>query len=175
MELTREDLKRWVAAEIDRRQDDIIALGERIWREPELGFKEHWTAQLAAAVFDRLGLPYRTGLALTGVKAVAAGRARRPPGAILGELDSILVADHPAANPQTGAAHGCGHNAQLANMLGAGIGLVGAGVLPEPSGQVVLFAVPAEEYVEIAYRAALREQGQLVSRGQKRTGPLGRV
>jgi amidohydrolase len=163
----REALKRQVAEEIDRRQAEIIALGERIWRDPELGFKETRTAALIADEFARLGLAYRDGLALTGVKAVADCGRPGPTVAVLGELDAILVADHPGANPETGAAHCCGHNAQLANMIGAGIGLVGAGVLPELSGRVALFAVPAEEYVEIEFRDRLRREGKLGFLGGK--------
>lgn len=165
--MNREEIKQRVAAEIDRRQDEIIALAEKIWGDPELGFKEFRTAQIVAEQFGLLDLPQRSGLAVTGVKAIAAGGKPGPTVAIIGELDSILVADHPAANPQTGAAHCCGHNAQIANMIGAGIGLVGAGVLPELSGRVALFAVPAEEYVEIEYRSELRRQGKIEFLGGK--------
>src|SRR5262245_48228736 len=101
----REELKRRVADEIDRRQEEIIALGERIWRDPELGFKEVRTAGVIAEEFAKLGLAYRDGLALTGVKAIAAGGRPGPTVAVLGELDAILVADHPSADPATGAAH----------------------------------------------------------------------
>jgi len=117
--------------------------------------------------FGRLDLPQRSGLAITGVKAYAEGGTPGPTVAIIGELDSILVADHPSADPTTGAAHCCGHNAQLANMLGAGIALVESGVLPELSGRVALFAVPAEEYVEIEYRSELRRQGKIELLGGK--------
>lgn len=165
--MNREEIKQRVAEEIDRRQDEIIAIAERIWGDPELGFKEFRTAQVVSEQFGLLDLPQRTGLALSGVKAVAAGGSPGPTVAIIGELDSILVADHPAANRETGAAHCCGHNAQIANMIGAGIGLVGAGVLPELSGRVVLFAVPAEEYVEIEYRSELRRQGKIEFLGGK--------
>jgi amidohydrolase len=165
--MNREEIKQRVAAEIDRRQDEIIALAERIWCEPELGFKEFRTARVVSEQFGLLDLPQRTGLAVTGVKAIAAGGSPGPTVAIIGELDSILVADHPSANRETGAAHCCGHNAQIANMIGAGIGLVGSGVLPELSGRVALFAVPAEEYVEIEYRSELRRQGQIEFLGGK--------
>jgi amidohydrolase len=117
--------------------------------------------------FGRLDLPQRSGLAITGLKAIAEGGSPGPTVAIIGELDSILVADHPSANRETGAAHCCGHNAQLANMLGAGIALVESGVLPELSGRVALFAVPAEEYVEIEYRSELRRQGKIELLGGK--------
>src|SRR5215211_2927950 len=148
-EMSREELKQRVAAEVDRRQDEIIAVAERIWKHPELGFKEFGTAELVGEEFDRLRLQSRHGLAITGVKAIAEGGQPGPTVAIIGELDSILVADHPSADPTTGAAHCCGHNAQIANMLGAAIGLVGAGVLPELAGRLAFMAVPAEEYVEI--------------------------
>jgi amidohydrolase len=165
--MNREELKARVAAEIDRHQDEIIAIAERIWGDPELGFKEFRTAQLVMEEFGRLDLPQRSGLAITGVKAIAASGKPGPTVAIIGELDSILVADHPSANPETGAAHCCGHNAQIANMLGAGIGLIEAGVLPELSGRVALMAVPAEAYVEIAYRSELRRQGKIEFLGGK--------
>lgn len=165
--MSREELKARVAAEIERHKDEIIAIGERIWGQPELGFKEFRTAQVVMEEFGRLDLPQRSGLAITGVKAYAEGGTPGPTVAIIGELDSILVADHPSADPATGAAHCCGHNAQLANMLGAGIALVESGVLPELSGRVALFAVPAEEYVEIEYRSELRRQGKIEFLGGK--------
>ena len=165
--MNREELKARVAAEIDRHQDEIIAIAERIWSDPELGFKEFRTAQIVAEEFGRLDLPQRSGLAITGVKAIADSGKPGPTVAIIGELDSILVADHPSANPETGAAHCCGHNAQIANMIGAGIALIASGVMSELSGRVALMAVPAEEYVEIAYRSELRQQGEIEFLGGK--------
>lgn len=165
--MNREELKARVAAEIDRHQDEIIAIAERIWADPELGFKEFRTAQVVMEEFGRLDLPQRSGLAITGVKAIADSGKPGPTVAIIGELDSILVADHPSANPETGAAHCCGHNAQIANMIGAGIALIESGVMAELSGRVALMAVPAEEYVEIAYRSELRREGKIEFLGGK--------
>ncbi len=165
--MSREELKARVAATIEQHKDQIIAIGERIFGQPELGFKEFRTAQVVMEEFGQLDLPQRSGLAITGVKAIAQGGSPGPTVGILGELDSILVADHPSADQETGAAHCCGHNAQLANMIGAGIGLVESGILPELSGRIALFAVPAEEYVEIEYRAELRRQGKLEFLGGK--------
>src|SRR5690606_21746739 len=76
-----------------------------------------------------------------------------------GELDAVPVPDHPLADPETGAAHACGHHAQLAAMVGVGIGL--RNVMPELSGSVVLFAVPAEEFAEIDRRLALRDRREI--------------
>jgi len=164
---SREELKTAVCRAIDARRDEIIALGETIFRQPELGFKEHRTAELIARTFRDLGLSCETGLAITGVKAGLAGRSAGPTVCIMGELDSILVRDHFQADPVTGAAHACGHNAQLAMMVGAGMGLLGAGAMGHLDGRVVLFAVPAEEYVEVEYRLGLRREGKLGLLGGK--------
>src|SRR3712207_955420 len=85
----------------------------------------------------------------------------------MGELDALAVPNNPQADPVTGAVHACGHNAQIASMLGAGMGLIASGVLQELAGRVVLFAVPAEEYIEIEYRLDLRQQGKIEFLGGK--------
>ena len=88
-----------------------------------MGFKEVKTAGLVEEMLGRLGLAPKTGLALTGVRADARGRrGTGPTFAIIGELDGLRVTGHPEADPQTGAAHACGHNAQIAGMLGAAMG-----------------------------------------------------
>ena len=44
--MTRDELKRNVFAAIDRRAEEIVGLGERIRKQPEMGFKEVKTAAL---------------------------------------------------------------------------------------------------------------------------------
>ena len=162
-----EDLKQRVNDEIDRQAEHLIALGEDIFQNPELGFKEQRTAGIVAKEFGRLGLGYHEQLAITGVKTTVSGAAGGPTIAVIGELDSVLVADHPSANPETGAAHCCGHNAQITTMLGVANGLVRSGVLDELGGNVAFMAVPAEEYVEIDFRVGLRDSGQTEFLGGK--------
>ena len=164
----REDLKRRVCAAIDRRKSDLIDLAKDVLQNPETGFMETRTATAVARFFDMIGVPHRDGLAITGVKGKVQGGAGPGPSiSILGELDSLIVNDHPNADAQTGAAHACGHNAQLGMMLGAAVGLTDKSVLPYLSGSVVPFAVPAEEFVEVEERLALREQGRLEFLGGK--------
>ena len=143
--MTKDELKQRVYEAIDRRSQDIIGLGEQIRRHPELGFKEVKTARLVEETFTKLGLAPKAGLALTGVRADVPGRAGAGPTfALLGELDGLVVAGHPEADPQTGAAHACGHNAQVAGLLGAAMGLLDANAFDDLAGRVVFFAVPAE-------------------------------
>lgn len=157
--LTRDEVKARVCAEIDRRAADIAAISEHIMHQPEAGFREVKTASFVADQLDRMGLAHRDGLALTGVKTRLKGRSPGPTVAVLGELDSLIVSDHPLADPSTHAAHACGHNAQIASMLGAGMGL--QTVMDQLDGDVVLFAVPAEEYIEVEWRLGLKVEKKL--------------
>jgi amidohydrolase len=166
--MTRDEIKRRVFRAIERRADEIIALGETIRRHPELGFKEVKTARLAEETLGRLGLAPKSGLALTGVRADLRGRAGGGPTlALLGELDGLVVVGHPEADGQTGAAHACGHNAQVAGMLGAAMGLVEAEAAEHLAGNVAFFAVPAEEYGDIEWRVGQARQGALEFLGGK--------
>jgi amidohydrolase len=162
---TVSELKARACAEIDRQAEQITGICEDILRHPETGYRETRTAALVADRFTAMGLTPRTGLARTGVKARLRGRGPGPTAAVLGELDSLLIPDHPYADPVTGAAHACGHNAQIASMIGAGLGL--RTVAGELDGDVVLFAVPAEECIEVGWRMSLRDSGEIHQTGGK--------
>lgn len=160
-------LKRDACAAIDVHRPAIEALGDDIFEHPELGWFEHRTAALVAEALRGLGLEARDGLALTGVKAAAPAAAAGPTVCIIGELDGLPVPEHPNADPETGAAHACGHNAQLAGLYGAAVGLVRGGVLRHLAGCVVFFAVPAEEYVQLERRQQLIRDGRIALLGGK--------
>ena len=154
-------LKVKVCAAIDDSAAEIEALANGIADEPELGFKEVKTSAKVVDFFRNLGLEPQTGFAINGVKARAKGCKPGPTAAVIGELDAVGCPDSCKADPMTGAAHACGHNLQIAAMAGAACGIMKSGVMEQLAGDAVFFAVPAEEYIEIAYRKKLREQGKL--------------
>lgn len=160
-----EALKRLACETIDANAERIIGIGETILRNPETGFREVKTAAHVVEAMQAIGLSPETGLALTGVKARAPGGSGdgngRPTLALIGELDSLAIHDHPFADTQTGAAHACGHNAQIAGMLGAAMGLVEGGVMPSLGGDIAFMAVPAEEMIQVEYRLGLRDEGKI--------------
>src|SRR4051794_36984451 len=163
-----EALKNEVYQAIDRRAGEIKTIGETIRVNPELGFKEFKTANLVQQTLSSLGLQPRTGLALTGVRAERSGGAGAGPTfALLGELDALVVEGHPNADPETGAAHACGHNAQIAALLGAAMGLSDANTFQHLAGKLVFFAVPAEEYGDIEWRVNRVREGKLEFLGGK--------
>ena len=159
--LTKEKLKQAVCEAIDRHGNEIIELGETILHHPETGFNEARTCALVAERMAALGLSPQTGLALTGVKGRIRGRAPGPRLAFIGELDSLRTSDHPLADPHTGAAHSCGHNAQIAGMLGVAMGLSAVGASEHLAGELVFFAVPAEEFIDVEERLKRREKGEI--------------
>ena len=166
--LTREELKKRACAAIDRHRDEIIGISREILNNPEPGFSEHKTSQLVADKFDQMGINHRRGLALTGVKGrISGGGGPGPSVAVIGELDSLIVNEHPHADEVTGAAHACGHHCQIGMMLGAIRGLTQPEILEQLCGELVPFAVPAEEFIEVARRLQLREEKKLEFMGGK--------
>lgn len=172
------DLKARVRDAIDDNREAIVSLAESVHAEPELGYKETATTEKVAAELAGLGLDVETELAVTGARARAEGDSTADRDeddgeddefvfAVLGELDALVNPGHPAADPETGACHACGHEAQLANLVGAAYGLVASGVVDDLPGAVEFVAVPAEEYLDLEYRKTLVEDGQIEFFGGK--------
>ena len=165
--MTRDALKQRVCEAIRARRSDIEAIAANIFSEPELGYKEQKTSAKVKKIFEEMGQTCETGWAITGVKTRMKGARSLKTVALLGELDAIVCREHPHADPATGAAHCCGHHIQIANMLAVAWAFKDAGIMNELDGDVVCFAVPAEEYVEIDYRSKLREAGTIRYLGGK--------
>jgi len=145
-----------------------VGLAQQVLANPEAGFREVKTAQLVAEKFQEMGIQHESGLALTGLKGrIKGGAGPGPSVAVIGELDSLVVTEHPNADPDTGAAHACGHHCQIGMMLGATMGLLTPEVMAQLSGEVVPFAVPAEEFIEVEQRLEMRNEGKLEFLGGK--------
>ncbi|MHB1004903.1 MAG: M20 metallopeptidase family protein [Chloroflexota bacterium] len=109
---------------------------------PELGFQEVRTAELIADYLRELGLPFRTGVAKTGIIAYLG--AGRPTVMLRADMDALQMQEaNPVAYASTrpGLMHACGHDAHVACLLGA------ATVLAQnpPKGQVQFLFQPSEE------------------------------
>ncbi|MFN8535070.1 MAG: amidohydrolase [Dehalococcoidia bacterium] len=163
--MDRDDLKRRLIDGVDHGGDRAVSLAEAIGREAELGYKEHRTALKVQHAFDALQIPYRSGLAVTGVKAVLRGGRPGPTVAIIGELDGLPISEHPDCWAETGAVHACGHNAQIGSIIAAAAGLLE--VRDELAGTIVFFAVPAEESVEVEWRLGEKDAGRIEFLGGK--------
>ena len=165
--MTTAEMKAAACAAIDKNADKIIALGESIYREPELGYKEFKTSAKIKAALDEIGFEHQDGVAVTGIITPVKGRDHKVNLAIMGELDAVVAPSHPFADPVTGAAHSCGHFAQAASVIGVAYTLKESGVMNELDGDITLMHVPAEEFVELAYRKELIEKGTVKLLGGK--------
>lgn len=165
--MTKEELKKAVCEAIEKRFDDIKAFGESIFAEPELGYKEYKTSAKVKEAFDELGISYTDGWGINGVKGRMKGTKSDRTVAVFGELDALVCRNHPGADETTGAAHCCGHYVQMANLMAVAMALHDTDAMKYLGGDVVLFAVPAEECIEIEYRNSLRNKGKIHFLGGK--------
>ena len=120
-----------------------------------------------AKQFSSLGYELTFADGITGFFTVIDTGRPGPQVLILGELDSVICPTHPEADPLTGAVHACGHNAQCAALLGIAAALKEPGILDKFCGKIRLCAVPAEELLEIEYRAKLKSEGKIKYMGGK--------
>lgn len=165
--MEKRELKQRVSDSIDKNRDKILKVMETIYRHPEYGYKEVKTTAVTADFLEKeLGLCVERNIAVTGCRAMLEGNQDGPCIAVLGELDGISCKEHKDAL-ESGASHTCGHNIQLAGMLGAALGLAESGVGKELGGRVAFMAVPAEELVELDFRQTLREEGKITYFGGK--------
>lgn len=163
----RSDLKSFFATEINGRADELERIARDVLDHPESGYREVRTAALVADWFRANGLSVQTDIARTGVIATYDTGEPGPHIAVMGELDSLIVPGHAHADPETNAAHACGHHAQLGAMLAVAVGLLQPSVKKALSGKVSFMATPAEEYIELEYRETLLQNGEIEFFGGK--------
>ncbi len=98
---------------IDSHRDEIINFARDIYSHAELGYKEFETSRKFVEFSRKLGLTVKEGLAITGAKAyLNQDKKDEISLALIGELDALRIPNHAYVNPETQAAHCCGHHAQ---------------------------------------------------------------
>lgn len=147
---------------------DLILKTERdVWASPETGYHEWKTSAYMEKLFEDLGYTLVKAGDIPGFYADLDTGKPGPKVAILGELDSLVCANHPDADPETNAVHACGHNAQCAVLAGVAAALKQPGALDGLCGSIRLMSVPAEELIQLGYREGLRKEGRIHYYGGK--------
>ncbi len=125
---------------------------------PELGYSEFGSSEILRRYWQDLGLEVEGPFAGTGIRARIRGGKSGPTVCLMSELDAVVSPLNPMASPE-GVAHACGHNIQSAQVYAAGAALME--MKESLCGDVVLLAVPAEEFLEIEHRLELRKEGKI--------------
>lgn len=138
---------------ISRRSEELFekvrGYREHIHRFPELSYQEHETMNFVADQLDAIGIPYRKGIAVTGITAMIRGNKHAESDPCFGlrsELDALPIVEQttvPYKSEREGVMHACGHDVHTAILLGAAEILWEVrDELPQP---VKLFFQPGEE------------------------------
>jgi amidohydrolase len=121
--------------EVEAIADDLYAVSEYLYRNPEIGFQEVKAVEYLSRFLEERGFQVERGIGglKTAFLARPAGESRkRPVFALLAEYDAL-----------PGVGHGCGHNLIAAASLGAAVALTRHRDRLE--GGLAVVGTPAEE------------------------------
>jgi amidohydrolase len=126
----------------------LIALRRDLHAHPELAFEEVRTAGVVRRELDRLAIPYRAGVAKTGVVGLIEGGRPGPVLILRADMDALPIAEKATvewASQNEGLMHACGHDIHTATLIG--LAEVLRQLAPQLAGTVKLVFQPAEEAV----------------------------
>ena len=135
MAAAREYLKAAATAAVDNNKEELSLLSGEIWKNPELGFKEHRAHELLTSFLERKG--FAVERSFTGIETAfrATFGSGRPNVCVICEYDAL---------PEIG--HACGHNLIAEAGVAAGLGLKAALECGDaPKGRVTIMGTPDEE------------------------------
>ena len=139
------DLSR-IRSEIQALQPQIVEWRRRFHQKPELGFREHLTAEFIAHCLQEWGIEHQTGVAKTGIVATIPGSQPGPVLAIRADMDALPIQEDnevPYRSQHDGVMHACGHDGHTAIALGTAYYL--SQHRDDFAGTVKLIFQPAEE------------------------------
>ena len=155
---------------IDAHRAKMEAVLEYMEDHAATGYEEWEASDYLADLYEKLGYTLKRAENIPGFYTdIDTGKAG-PRVLVFCELDGLTIPDHPHARKDTGAAHGCGHHAQCAALLGVAAALKVPEVTEGLSGSIRLCIVPAEEGSAIKPEklAELREKDIVRYLGGKR-------
>ncbi len=127
--------------------NDVVDYRRHIHQNPELAFEENETAAFISSKLEEFNIPYKNGIAKTGIIALLEGR--NPTKRVVGlraDMDALPIHeanDVPYRSKNEGKMHACGHDVHTASLLG--VAKILANLRDEFEGTVKFFFQPSEE------------------------------
>ena len=150
---------------IDAHRQLILDAERWVWAHPQTGFTEWEAHNYLKEKFENLGYSLTMAGNIPGFYTDIDTGKPGPTLCIMGELDALDIANHPES--VNGMAHSCGHNGQVAALLGIAAALKEPGALDGLCGVIRLMTVPAEEMIQLEFREGLRKEGIIKYYGGK--------
>jgi aminobenzoyl-glutamate utilization protein B len=145
-----QEMKAQLAASIDARKSDYVAVANRIWSLAEVGYQEHASSKLLQAELTKAGFKVDAGVAGIPTAFVATYGTGKPVIAVLAEFDALpglSQAAEPERRPliEQGPGHGCGHHLFGTASVAAGIAVKEWLARSGGQGTIRVYGTPAEE------------------------------
>ena len=101
---------------------EIIEIRRHIHAHPELSFNEFETSAYICKILDHWGIPFKKGIAGTGIVAVLEGKSSGKTIAFRADMDALPIVemnDISYKSLNNGIMHACGHDVHTSSLLGA--------------------------------------------------------
>ncbi|MGQ1946122.1 M20 metallopeptidase family protein [Geofilum sp. OHC36d9] len=101
--------------------NDTVELRRHLHQNPELSFEEETTSQFIQQQLTKLDIPFKSGVAGTGIIATLTGKSDK--GRVIGlraDMDALPISENtqlPYQSLNKGVMHACGHDAHTASLL----------------------------------------------------------
>lgn len=150
-----------IVEKLNRYKEYMFGAERYMWENPETGFNEWKAHNYLKERFSDLGFEVTQAGNIPGFYFDIDTGRKGPTVALLGELDALIIADHPESDPETGAVHACGHHCQAAALPGIAGVCADPEILSELCGRIRIMAVPAEELIELEKRSQMKKDGEI--------------
>ncbi|GHI00019.1 M20/M25/M40 family metallo-hydrolase [Neobacillus kokaensis] len=146
---------------------EIHEIARTIFANPELGYKEYKTKQSVIDFLKKVNPQIKLEeFSKTGLKTTLSNDKPFTI-AFIAELDAVYAPSHQWSDKSTGAAHNCGHYTQVAIALALYNYFIQTGSHQNYDFNLSFIFVPAEEYLDLAYRDELLHKEEISYYGGK--------
>ena len=124
----------------------VMELRRELHKYPEIGFDLLKTVEIVKKELDRIGIPYKSEIAKTGIVATIKGGKPGKTVLLRADMDALPLAEESRCDFKStheGKMHACGHDGHTAGLLG--VGMILNELKDELSGNIKLLFQPAEE------------------------------